>query len=68
MVADKKMADNGDKIVQILKDNELGLTITDLVDKIKLSRATIRTMLARLEGAGKIKFRKVGMAKIYTIK
>lgn len=59
---------NMDEVVRLLKKHRYGLTITDLVDKSKFSRSLIRTTLARLEGANKVDIRKVGMAKIYTIK
>ena len=56
------------QILTLLKNNKKGLTITDLVKLSKLSRSQIRTLLARLEGARKISFRKIGMAKVYYIK
>lgn len=42
-----------------------GLTITELVDLSKLSRSTIRVALAMLEGKEEIRYRSVGMAKMY---
>ena len=57
------------KIIRILKKNSnSGLTITELVEISKLSRHNIITSLAKLEGAGKVSVRKVGMAKIYSLK
>ena len=53
------------KVVGFLKKNADGLTITDLVGISKLSRSTIRVVLARLEGAEKVSFREIGMAKVY---
>jgi predicted transcriptional regulator len=58
----------GDKIKTILKKNSNGLTITDIVNKSKFSRSTVRNALARLEGARKISYKKIGMAKIYSLK
>ena len=56
------------KIVEILKKNsDSGLTITELVKVSKLSRHNIITALAKLEGAGKVSIRKIGMAKIYSL-
>lgn len=55
-------------VVELLQKNKSGLTITNLVERSKLSRSLIRTILARLEGARKVNIRKVGMAKVYTIK
>ncbi len=58
-----------DKIVRILRKNSgRGLTITELVKASELSRSAIRTILARMEGAGKVSYRKVGMAKLYFLK
>jgi len=53
------------KIVQILRNSGEGRTITELTEISQLSRSAIRTALARLEGAKKITFRPIGMAKVY---
>ena len=45
---------------------ETGRTITEIVSISHLPRSVVRILLARLEGAEKIVFRKVGMAKIYS--
>jgi predicted transcriptional regulator len=58
---------NGKKICNLLKKSE-DLTISDVVSKVKLSRATTRIALAKLEGMGKIDFKKIGMAKVYFLK
>lgn len=55
-------------IVGLLKKHKEGLTITEIVSRSDFSRSTVRTILARLEGAEKIRFRRIGMAKVYTIK
>ena len=55
------------KILRILGKKSDGITITELVTRSKFSRSTVRTLLARLEGAEKISFRKVGMAKIHIL-
>ena len=56
-------------IVDVLKeDNNGGLSITDLVKISKLSRSAIRIILAKLEGAEKLKSRRIGMAKVYSLK
>ena len=56
-------------ITSIVKENNNGgLSITELVRLSSLSRSAVRTILAKLEGAGKLGFRKVGMAKLYRLK
>ena len=70
MLTDDNMVNNGDfekKIIGFIRKNDIGLTITELVSMSKLSRSTVRVILARLEGAERISFRKVGMAKIYVV-
>ena len=57
-----------DKIVSILKNNSGGLTITDIVEKADLNKSSVRTALAKLEGANKVSIRKIGMAKVYSIR
>lgn len=55
-------------ILKKLQNIKIGLSITELVKKTNFSRSRIRTILAKLEGANKITYKKVGMAKIYHIK
>ncbi len=56
-------------ITSIVKENNNGgLSITELVRLSSLSRSAVRTILAKLEGAGKLVFRQVGMAKLYRLK
>jgi DNA-binding transcriptional ArsR family regulator len=57
-----------EKVIEALKSFEDGLTITDLVSKTGSTRSSVRISLARLEGAKKVDFRKVGMAKLYFLK
>ncbi len=52
-------------IIKELKKNPNGFTISELSKKLNLSRQTIANCFAFLEGAQKVKIRKVGMAKIY---
>ena len=59
---------NEKEVVELLSKNKEGLTITEIVDKSKFSRSTIRTILAKLEGARKVKVKNIGMAKLYTLK
>lgn len=62
----------GDNVVNKIRDilkrrSNSGLTITELVGISELSRSAVRTALAKMEGAGKVSIRKVGMAKIYSL-
>jgi hypothetical protein len=58
---------NSEVILKYLNDNE-NITLTDITDKIKLSRGQIRVAIAFLLGAEKISEFKIGMAKVYNIK
>lgn len=58
------MRANCNKIISVLKKE---LSISDIVAVSKLSRSLVRTMLARLEGAEKVSFRKIGNAKVYSL-
>lgn len=57
-----------EEVVKILKKNHQGLTITELVDVSGFSRSLVRIVLARLEGANRVNVRKIGMAKVYTVR
>jgi predicted transcriptional regulator len=59
------MDKNREVITRELKKNPNGFTISELSKKLNLSRQTISNSFAFLEGAQKVKIRKVGMAKIY---
>lgn len=61
------MVEKEDKILTLLKKSQ-GLTITEIVEMSDFSRSTIRTILAKLEGAKKVIFRQIGMAKVYMVK
>lgn len=57
-----------EKIFEIVRNSgDTGRTITEIVAMSRLPRSVVRILLARLEGAEKIGFRKVGMAKIYSV-
>jgi len=57
-----------DKVFEIVKGSgDSGRTITEIVKVSKLPRSVVRILLARLEGAEKVGFRKVGMAKVYFV-
>ena len=59
--------EKGDEIKLILRKSHKGLTITDIVKQSKLSRSTVINVLSKLEGGDQISFRKIGMAKIYSL-
>lgn len=60
------MAEN--KIIkELMHDSNIGCSITELVLRTKLTRSSIRTSLARMEGAGIVTVRKIGMAKVYIL-
>ena len=52
------------KILQYLKKHSEGIMILDLADAVGAHRHTVTKYVYRLEGAGKIKIRKVGIAKL----
>ncbi len=56
------------KIKLILRRSKEGLTITNLVTKSGISRSTVINILSKLDGANKVHVRKIGMAKIYSLK
>jgi len=56
------------KVEDIIKKAENGTTIKEICNALKLSRNTVIIELARLEGAEKVCFRKVGNVKLYTKK
>lgn len=59
---------DGEKVFEIIGNSgESGKTITEIVKVSRLPRSVVRILLARLEGAGKVRFRKVGMAKVYFV-
>jgi DNA-binding transcriptional ArsR family regulator len=55
-------------IISVLKKNSNVLTITNIVDITELSRSAVRTTLAKLEGGNKVIIKKIGMAKLYSLK
>lgn len=54
------------KVISFLKkDIKKGMSKTDLIRVSKLTDNTIRDTLSYLEGAKKISFKKIGVAKVY---
>lgn len=54
-----------EKIVGTLENHPEGLTITNLTKLTGVSRYRVSLALAELNGAGRIKVRRVGMAKLH---
>ena len=59
---------NHEKIINLLRKNSSGFTIAEISKLLKVTRNTASVHLAKLEGAKQITIRKVGMAKIYSLK
>ena len=57
-----------EKIIHILKKHSSGLTVAEICRLVGITRNTAAVSLARLEGAEQVELRKVGMAKIYSLK
>jgi len=55
---------NKERIEGMLKDNPQGLTIEEISSRAKLSRNTVKIVLAELKGEKSIIERPVGMAKL----
>jgi predicted transcriptional regulator len=54
-----------DLVTSLLKKNTDGLTINEIAGQLKISRNTAAIALAELKGAGLIRIRPVGMAKLH---
>ena len=52
------------RIINHLKKNPQGLMISEIADAIGVHRHTVTKYIYKLEGAGLIKIRKVGIAKL----
>jgi predicted ArsR family transcriptional regulator len=53
------------RVVELLRKNTDGLTITDIAAHLKISRNTVAVALAELRGEGRLRVRQVGMAKLH---
>ena len=53
-----------EKVLSYLKEHPEGIMILDLAGAIGVHRHTVTKYVYRLEGAGKIKIRKIGIAKL----
>jgi hypothetical protein len=56
---------NQDIIMGLLRDNPQGLTIQELSSRSKLNRVIVSNVLAEFKGAGKVRVRAVGIAKLH---
>ena len=54
-----------DLVVDLLRKDTDGLTIVEIAKKLNISRNTVSIVLAELKGAGLIRIRPVGMAKLH---
>ncbi len=52
-------------VVGLLKKDREGLTVVEIARKLKISRNTAAVVLAELKGAGLIRIRPVGVAKLH---
>ena len=53
-----------ESVIDLLKRDLDGLTVVEIARKLKISRNTIAVALAELRGAGLIRVRNVGIAKL----
>ncbi|MEK6846545.1 MAG: helix-turn-helix domain-containing protein [Nanoarchaeota archaeon] len=59
------MMKSADKVAALLKKNSDGLTIVEIAKILGMSRNTVAVALAGLVGAGKVRVRPVGVAKLH---
>lgn len=57
--------DSREKVIAVLRKNTDGLTIVDIARLLEMSRNTIAVALAGLIGAGRVRVRPVGVAKLH---
>lgn len=65
MLSKTKTDDVERKIISCLRRSNGGCSITEIVKKTKISRSAVRIVLAKLDGAGKVFLKNVGIAKVY---
>ena len=51
-------------VIELLKRNTDGLTVIEIAKELQISRNTVAVALAELKGAGLIRIRMIGMAKL----
>jgi len=52
-------------VIELLKKNTDGFTILEIAKELKISRNTVPVILAELKGAGLIRIRPIGRAKLH---
>ncbi|MDO8509065.1 MAG: helix-turn-helix domain-containing protein [Nanoarchaeota archaeon] len=52
-------------VINVLKKNNEGLTITEISSSVKISRNTVAVVLAELKGGNLIRIRPIGKAKLH---
>ena len=52
-------------VVELLRRNTDGLTVTYIAKSLRISRNTVAVALAELKGEGRIRIRPVGIAKLH---
>lgn len=52
-------------IIELLKSDTDGLTTVDIAQRLKISRNTVAVVLAELKGAGLLRIRPVGVARLH---
>jgi predicted Zn-ribbon and HTH transcriptional regulator len=55
-------------IVELLKKNTDGLTVSEISKMLRFSRNTVAVYLAELKGEDALRIREVGMAKLHYLK
>lgn len=54
-----------ERIIDLLREDNSGLTIADIIKKVGTTRQTASVVLAELKGANLIEIRKIGVAKLH---
>jgi len=58
------MSSKKEIVIDLLKKNTDGLTVIEIAKLLKISRNTVAVVLAELKGAGLIRVRPIGKAKL----
>ncbi len=54
-----------ESVIRLLRRNRDGLTVVEIARTLSISRNTVAVVLAGLIGAGKVRVRPVGVAKLH---